>query len=178
MPGVSAPRALVLVLSLVVASACHRSETPSTFDAGFGGDAGFDAGRMGRRGPPDGAPGLPDVFVDPGCDGGRPDAGGFVRECDPFVQDCGPGMGCYTYAVAPSGPCGEETFVTVCAPAGGGRQGTACLGHTDCGPGFGCVVTGAGTQCTAFCDLSGGEPGCPRGFICRATDVPGHGACF
>ena len=126
----------------------------------------------------DGEGGRFDVFVDPGCDGGPTDGAVFMRECDPFAPVCPPGTACYAGVVPPEGPCGEEVFITICAPEGPGEQGDPCLGHTDCSAGHVCVVTGAGTQCVLFCDLAGGEPRCPRGLICRSTDVPGYGGCF
>ncbi|MEM9074496.1 MAG: hypothetical protein AAGE52_38735 [Myxococcota bacterium] len=169
-----------LLLLALLAGACHSSKSPDDEPDAFTLDAGTDGGRMGREaGPGDGGFDF-DVFVDPGCDAGPPsDAGVRMFDCDPLVEDsCGPDQACYASAVPPDGPCGEETFVAFCAAPGPGAQGDSCLGHTECQVGHLCVVTGAGTQCVEACDPGGGEPGCPRGFLCRSTDVPGYGACF
>ena len=169
-----------LLLTLLVVVGCAKSKTTDPLgDADVDADDLADTGRTGREaGPGDGAI-LFDVFIDPGCDAGV-DAGPITMyECDPLVEDsCGPGLGCYASAQPPTTRCGREVYVAFCAAPGPGRQGDDCLGHNDCGIGHLCVVTGAGTQCTEACDPGGGEPGCPRGFICRSTDVPGYGACF
>ncbi len=169
---------VVCVASLL---GCHRSKIHEPDpDAEPPDDAGVDLGRRGREaGPTDGGTRY-DVYVDPGCDGGRASDGGMrMYECDPLIAgSCGPGLACYATAVPPTEPCGDDTFVSFCAPPGPGTQGDDCLGHNDCGAEHLCVVTGAGTQCTRACDPGGGAPRCPRGFLCRSTDVPGYGACF
>lgn len=166
---------------LVVLVGCARSRTGVEGDASDARvDGDIDSGRHGREaGPGDGGFDF-DVYVDPGCDGGRRDGGGTTSyECDPLEpESCGPGYGCYAYASPPTTPCGEEVFISFCNIAGPGTQGADCSGHTACAAGHLCVVTGAGTQCVRACDVAGGEPRCPRGFLCRSTDVPGYGACF
>ena len=161
---------------------CHQSSSRLLGDAGA--DATTDAvapdgPRVGRP-PPDASPGF-DAFIDPGCDAGeRPAGGEFDAECDVFAQDCPiEGQACYSWAVPPSDPCDEERFVTRCVPAGSGEQGDSCAEAANrCAPGYACVVTGAGVECARVCNETGGEPGCPRGFVCRPTDVPGHGVCL
>ena len=171
-------RLLVVGLCALLAAACHKSRMAPDGGDGSIPDGGFMDVRIGHEAGPAEGGGF-DVFVDPGCDGGPlTDGAVFMRECDPFAPACPPGTACYAGVVPPEGPCGEEVFVTVCAPEGPGEQGDPCLGHTDCSAGHVCVVTGAGTQCVLFCDLAGGEPHCPRGLICRSTDVPGYGGCF
>ena len=120
-----------------------------------------------------------DVYIDPGCDGGPSTGENRQYECDPVLgEGCAPGMACYAWPIAPSEPCEEEVFISVCMTPGPGRQGEECLDHSECNIGHICVVTGAGTQCVATCNPSGAEPRCPRGYLCRSTDVPGLGACF
>lgn len=178
----NAPLASVVALAAGLAAAgCPRSNTPTPApDAAVSLDAGVDSGRSGRdSGPRDSGPGW-DVFADPGCDAGAlPD--GAVRDfsCDPLdPRSCGEELGCYAAAFPSEGPCGEETFRSYCLGPGPGGQGDRCREPTDCAPGYTCVVTGAGTQCAQVCDPSGGAPGCPRGWLCRGTDIPGYGVCF
>lgn len=122
-----------------------------------------------------------DVFVDPGCPDGPPEPDGgavFLRRCDPWEPlSCGVGAACYPMVSYPAGPCGNEVFVTACAPSGGGSQGAHCFSSFDCAHGFSCFVTGEGNQCLQLCDQGGGEPRCPRGLICGWTDLPEFGAC-
>lgn len=62
--------------------------------------------------------------------------------CDPVLQDCADGDGCY--------PAADDTFA--CQPgAGPAQSGDACIDNTDCDVGLWCDVD----QCAAFCDLSG-----------------------
>jgi hypothetical protein len=79
-------------------------------------------------------------------------------ECDPLLQDCDPGFGCYP---------AQDTFV--CGkPAnndGEGDDGSPCSTLRSCLPGLACVtgtaVSGCaadGVCCTPFCDLSGPDP--------------------
>jgi len=143
-----------------------------------------DGGR--RRGNRDGGGpggGERDAFVDPGC----PDAGGdeldggvLVQECDPFggVDDCPAGLACYIIQTAGGGVCERPRFASRCLEGGSGGSGDSCRGFIDCGAGMHCFNTGRGTQCLFLCDLAGGEPSCPRGRLCRPTDLPGFGACF
>lgn len=165
-----------MVLLLLVGG-CPESTTLRS-DAAVD-DAGMDSGaRVGRpAGPLDAGT---DAFVDRTCGADASTGSGmFQRECDPFDDTtCAPDEACQAAAIPPREPCGEELFVTFCARAGSGQQGDDCLGEQSCAAGFSCVVTGAGTQCARNCDLGGGEPSCPRGNLCQATDVPGYGACF
>lgn len=173
---------LLLLVPLLATLGCHRTNQFVLTDADASLDGGMDGGRTGSL--PDAGDSGPryDVYVDPGCDAGPVRGDGGPRreyECDPLDFDsCPPGLACYASAVPPDGPCGEETFISYCTAPGPGRQGDDCLGHGDCAGGHLCVVTGAGTQCVNACDVGGGEPRCPRGFLCRSTDVPGYGACF
>lgn len=90
--------------------------------------------------------------------------------CDPILQDCGEGEGCY--------PTGAEAFA--CVPdasdqaEGGGAIGTSCEFLNACDPGSfcadgslipGCEGTGC---CTPFCDLAAAD-GCDAmlpGTVC------------
>ena len=172
------PRSLGPVTLALLALGCPSSSEPETLPDGapFPMDAGMDA-RVGRPpGPGDGGFAY-DVYVDPGCDGGRSTRTEY--ECDPLdPASCAAGLACFAFAQPPLEPCGEEVFVSQCLAPGPGEQGDDCLGHRDCAAAHLCVVTGAGTQCVRACDVGGGEPSCPRGFLCRSTDVPGYGACF
>ena len=79
--------------------------------------------------------------------------------CDPLVQDCQPGEGCF--------PVGD-TFV--CAPDSSGDQGAygdGCEFINVCDPGLYCAFpelvpdcVGASGCCTPFCDLT------DAGFVC------------
>ena len=144
-------------------------------------DAGFDAGRIGRRDGGGFEPDSPftyDAYLDPGCDAGElpPPP---LPECDPYVPStCAPGEGCYPYTIYPEGSCGEEQYSTYCAMAGPGLQGDHCFGGTDCAAGYHCFVTGEGTQCLELCDQTAVPPDCPRGRICGSTDLLGYGACY
>ncbi len=173
-------RALLLALTVLCSVGCARSNAYELGDADASLDGGADSGRIGML--PDAGDVGPryDVFIDPGCDAGPRDGGdGRMYECDPLDFDsCDFGLACYAGAIPPSGPCGEEIFISYCAVPGPGEQGDDCLGHNECAAGHLCVVTGAGTQCVNACDVGGGEPSCPRGYLCRSTDVPGYGACF
>ena len=75
-----------------------------------------------------------------------------MEACDPLVQDCGEGLGCYI-----SG--GQALFL--CQPVSGGYdEGAPCIYTNDCVPGLfcsageavpGCTDSGC---CTAYCDLN------------------------
>ncbi len=75
--------------------------------------------------------------------------------CDPLVQACPAGQGCYTY---------ENIYF--CAPTAidAGLEGEACDSINDCNPGLTCVVDDAlpscesSSCCTPFCDLE--NPDC------------------
>jgi len=159
-------------------------------EAGGGGSVGH-AGSVSRAGSSSSVAGhasggsgsLPrdagfDEYTDPGC----PDAGPPQQrnECDPFAAtpSCPPGQGCYPFVDHPLQGCGEQTFGTVCAPAGSGRQGAACGdGGNDCASGFVCVVgSQPGKHCVQLCRM-GVANSCPRGMICGELDVEGFGVC-
>lgn len=165
---------------LLVGSGCPRSSERFDTD-GSREDAGFDAGRTGRRDGGGFEPDSPfayDAYVDPGCDAGElpPPP---PPQCDPYVPStCAPGEGCYPFTIYPEGSCGEEQYSTFCAPAGPGMQGDHCFGGTDCAAGYHCFVTGEGTQCLKLCNQMLVPPDCPRGRICGSTDLLGYGACY
>lgn len=86
--------------------------------------------------------------------------------CDPLLQDCDEGLGCYPVA---------ERFV--CVPDISGESGLylePCTFPGDCDPGNACVsadaVAGCESAgcCTAYCDISLISPGCPGASECLA----------
>lgn len=89
------------------------------------------------------------------------------RKCDPLVQDCPDGEGCFMDAPM----LGAEGFV--CMPlvenlsSGGGVYGEGCIAMSNCAPGNSCVFAEnvPGCQgvycCTPWCDLSKPDP-CPE----------------
>jgi hypothetical protein len=83
-----------------------------------------------------------------------------VPACDPFLQDCEPGTGCYW-----SGDIFGCIFV-----AAEGYDGEPCEGINGCSGGWVCAdaaVPGCeGTCCTPFCDLKLGDEYCPDGTGC------------
>ena len=81
------------------------------------------------------------------------------------------------YVRYPSGPCEQERYGTVCAPAGTGRQGSACGSTEECAAGYACIITGAGTTCGKLCVL-GQASSCPEGQVCEPIDVAGYATCF
>lgn len=92
------------------------------------------------------------------------DFGNCFRKCDPLLQDCETGEGCYMDATT----VGNTGFV--CLPVvqeGKGKvYGDPCIGWSSCEPGFACVfdyfVAGCqtGLCCTPWCDLSEGDAPC------------------
>jgi hypothetical protein len=88
--------------------------------------------------------------------------------CDPFLQDCGPGWGCYL---------GDDTFG--CMPDDSGDLGepwTPCDDPTDCDPGTICgssdgvpACDGAFGCCLPVCDTNDPSScdGAPDGFACQ-----------
>jgi hypothetical protein len=151
---------------------------------GHGGNAGHGGGRAGASGSAGASAGAPadagfDEYVDPGCpDAGLPPPS---YDCDPFaaVSGCPDGEGCYPYVTQPGGTgCGVQSFGTVCALQGGGRQGDICdNGASDCVSGFVCVVGARpGQRCVQLCKLDG-SASCPAGLICGELDVEGFGVC-
>ncbi len=83
--------------------------------------------------------------------------------CDPIASSgCPAGWGCHVYQRADG--LGNET---ICAPAGGGIQGSSCADENECAPGFTCVVSLA--QCLANCPVGAAET-CPGGLTCASFD--------
>ncbi|MFT3772797.1 MAG: hypothetical protein QM820_45995 [Minicystis sp.] len=174
--------ALSATMGGAIATGCGPAvETIPEGSGGAGGAGGHAPSSTSTGIGPGGADGgkdaLPD-YVDPGC----PDAGPPIQsfDCDPYHQfngDCMPGEGCYIFVGYPEEPCGQETYGSVCQPAGFGGQGDPCNGGGDCGGGFVCVVSGSGNQCVKLCPLSG-PPGCPSGLVCEPIDVEGFGGCL
>ena len=84
-------------------------------------------------------------------------------QCDPLVQDCPDGEGCY------SGPDGGFT----CSPAGSAGEGETCEFINECEPGLACTVEG----CVPFCDLA--DAGACGGGECAPFDEDaGVGVCI
>lgn len=93
-----------------------------------------------------------------------------LPNCDPLLQDCAAGEGCYGIA---SG--------YVCAPdasGDGGNFGEPCEFINGCSAGLECLGAGAGLDCeggsccTAFCDATEDEP-CPAEYSCVRVHEPG-----
>lgn len=91
------------------------------------------------------------------------DFGNCFKKCDPLLQDCAPGEGCYMDSIM----VGNTGFV--CLPmAQEGKDkvfGDNCIGWSTCEPGYVCVfeefVPGcSGLCCTPWCDLSEGDTPC------------------
>lgn len=87
--------------------------------------------------------------------------------CDPFIQSCTEGSGCY--------PTGADWVCIPDASGGLGMQDDPCDAINTCDPGLvcagpenipGCVGTGC---CTEICDLS--DPVCPGGLNCEPLYV-------
>lgn len=92
-----------------------------------------------------------------------------LPSCDPLLQDCQGGQGCYvvgsTFSCAPD------------ASMGGGTPGSPCEFINACAPGSACVAPsdvpgcdGAVGCCTAFCDLGDPTPPCLPGQACLPFD--------
>lgn len=142
----------------------------SAVDA-FKRDSSVDSGRDSGR------DAVLDTWVDPGC----PDTPTPPRDfrCDPYKAppgDCPKGEGCFPFVEYPSSPCEHEIYHAACFPAGTGKQGDPCSGGT-CAAGFICVASGAGNLCVSMCNPEKAG-GCPEGFVCSPTDVPGIGGCL
>ncbi len=94
--------------------------------------------------------------------------------CDPLVQDCPAGEGCYAV---------NQYFT--CVPdgsEGGGAAGDPCEFINVCIPGLACVNSdvvpgckGAIGCCSAFCDVSRAVPSCPAGQECLPWYRRGQG---
>jgi hypothetical protein len=89
--------------------------------------------------------------------------------CDPVVQDCAEGTGCY--------PFYESFRCFVDLSEGGGASGDPCEYFSECDPGSFCAPTDAVPECSAppaagcctpFCDLDVADPPCPEGLECIA----------
>lgn len=88
--------------------------------------------------------------------------GNCFRQCDPLVQDCAPGEGCYMDATT----VGNTGFV--CLPVvqeGIGKGfGEGCIGWSSCQPGYACVFDKFvpdckfGLCCSSWCDTSEADP--------------------
>lgn len=83
--------------------------------------------------------------------------GNCFAKCDPLVQDCPPGEGCYMDAIK----AGNTGFVCLPVPPEGQAADfhDGCFGWSSCSPGFSCVfddfVPGcSGLCCTSWCDTS------------------------
>jgi len=149
--------------------------TGSSSGSKMGGDAGKDAF---------------DDYMDPPCK--NPPKPITDYKCPPYSQGpncnldpqyqntehcCAADEGCYIFVDYPSQPCAAETYGAVCAPAGPGGQGAACMGPSDCVAGASCVITGSGNQCVMLCQLMG-PSSCPDGTVCEPIDVSGTGGCL
>lgn len=136
-----------------------------------------DGGRPDRQGPIDRDGSRPDgnPFVEPTCPFTPPPQTAY--DCDVAKQTgCKPKEACTPFADYPSDPCEPETYGSLCIPAGTGTQGTACTGQLSCAAGYICVITGAGTNCAKYCDLTS-PSGCTDGLVCDSVDVSGVGVC-
>lgn len=172
-----APRMLLVSLAALAAFACSSATPLRDRDAGDGGSDGAilpDGAPWPDSGVwwPDAAP--PDIG--PAC----PDPGPprMELECDVLAQEgCPPGLACYGWTETPIDPCEREVYRTSCFTPGTGGAGAPCGDAGWCAAGLECFITGEGTQCLYVCAITGGEPRCPAGHICRPTDIPGIGAC-
>lgn len=99
-----------------------------------------------------------------------------LPNCDPLVQTCGEGEGCYP--VADAFHCAPD------ASGDGGAAGEACEFLNVCDPGSACVAAelvpecmGASGCCSSFCDLTVEPPPCLPGQECtpwyEAGQAPG-----
>lgn len=86
--------------------------------------------------------------------------------CDPLLQDCAPGQGCY-----------PSTQVFACAPDASGEMGAVgdpCEFVNTCNPGTACITAAslpscAGSGCCSpFCDFTDPSPECPDGTVCNS----------
>lgn len=84
-------------------------------------------------------------------------------ECDPLLQDCGAGLGCYP--VEPMWACAPDNSAVE------GQQGDSCESFGDCSPGRACVSVDAYPECDGptgccarICDLA--APVCSSQLDC------------
>jgi hypothetical protein len=174
--------AVAALPSIVGASfaACSNNVVVPGSTGGSGGSGGdFPTGSSSSTGGKKdaGKDAFPD-YTEPTCPSKPPPIQDY--QCDPYHQgngDCQSSEGCYIFVDYPSDPCGQETYGSLCMPAGAGQQGDPCQGAQSCGPGLVCVVTGSGTQCVELCSLTG-PSGCPSGLVCEPIDVEGFGGCL
>jgi hypothetical protein len=89
--------------------------------------------------------------------------------CDPLLQDCEPGLGCYWL----------NNTTVACVEAGQAALGDACEWLNGCAPGLLCVdgallptCEGGGDCCTSFCELA--NPACEPGSECVPLFEPGE----
>lgn len=92
------------------------------------------------------------------------DFGNCFKQCDPLLQNCAAGEGCYMDAIK----VGNTGFV--CLPVvQGGAEATyqePCIGWSSCAPGFACIFDALVPDCTfsyccsPWCDTSGGDAPC------------------
>ena len=75
--------------------------------------------------------------------------------CDPLAGDCADGEACVLGLEAGG-----------CMAAGDGAQGEACAFVGACEPGLVCL--GEDPSCSAVCDISAADPGCPNPTSCTA----------
>ncbi|MCA9695556.1 MAG: ribulose phosphate epimerase [Myxococcales bacterium] len=102
-------------------------------------------------------------------------------ECDPLLQDCADGQGCYNGADGSNFVCFKVT-----AEPGEGQQGDTCNFINQCLPGLYCANAGvvfgcppeSGGCCTPYCDLSEQDPNanCQDGEQCVAYYDPPESA--
>jgi hypothetical protein len=157
---------LSLLLAAPLALGCSSDDGGM---AGSGGSAG-SGGAGGAAGSGGDAGG--------GGEGGAGGAGGAAAECDPLLQDCDAGEGCYLIL---------QTGVQSCeTPFEPGTQDEPCQFANNCAVGYGCVSLEDGNSdvrtCAFFCDPEGGSPSCADGpgpaYDCRRingefwADVP------
>ena len=85
--------------------------------------------------------------------------------CDPLLQDCGEGLGCYW-----SG--GSQTFQCIIVAGSGIPTGDPCGFNNDCAPGNFCAAADVlnscdgSACCAAFCDLNDDPTTCTDGYSC------------
>lgn len=91
------------------------------------------------------------------------DFGNCFKQCDPLVQDCSAGEGCYMDAIK----VGGTNFVCLPVVQEGKDKvyGDNCIGWSSCEPGYACLyeefVPGcSGLCCSPWCDTSEGDGPC------------------
>lgn len=94
-----------------------------------------------------------------------------LAACDPLLQNCPTGQGCY---LAGSGPA--------CVSAGNTANGAACTSGNACVRGSICLGSPPTATCHGYCNLDGGTPNCATtgqcGGVTNGQGVPQpFGAC-